>query len=201
MTERGSLIVLSGPSGTGKDTVLKPLLEELDTLRYSVSATTRSPRAGEVDGKHYHFVGKERFFELLEAGEMLEYAQYGENYYGTRESSVERQLEAGYDVLLIIEVQGAVQVKAKKPDAVMIFLAPPSLKALESRLRGRATEQGAAICTRLETAKTELECATEYEYLVINDDVMRAKDEIAVIIKAARFRTQLRRGLLADIKE
>jgi len=201
MTDKGSLIVLSGPSGAGKDTVLGPLLEELEGLTYSVSATTRSPRPGEVDGKHYHFVTREHFEELVKAGEMLEHAQYSGNLYGTPKAPTDKMLSAGTDVLLVIEVQGALQVKSKVPSAIMIFLAPPNIAALEERLRGRATESDEAIALRLETAKKELGQAGRYDYLVINDDVVRAKDELASIIKAARCRMESRQALLSRIKE
>ncbi|HWQ50489.1 MAG TPA: guanylate kinase [Terriglobales bacterium] len=201
MTDRGSLIVLSGPSGAGKDTVLGPLLKELGNLTYSVSATTREPRPGEVGGKHYHFITRERFEALVKNGEMLEHAQYGGNLYGTPKRPTDEMLAAGTDVLLVIEVQGALQVKAQRPEAIMIFLAPPSVSALEARLRGRATESDEAIAERLLTAKRELEQAENYDYIVINEDIVRAKDEIASIIRAARCRVESRRGLLSRIKE
>ena len=137
MNNKGTLFVITGPSGAGKGTVLKQVMQSLDQLYFSVSATTRAPREGEVDGVHYHFLTKERFEELIANDRFLEYARYAENYYGTPLDPVEEHLEQGPDVILEIELQGALQVKKRLPKAVLVFIAPPSFEELESRLRGR----------------------------------------------------------------
>ena len=149
MNNKGTLFVITGPSGAGKGTVLKQVMQSLDQLYFSVSATTRAPREGEVDGVHYHFLTKERFEELIANDRFLEYARYAENYYGTPLDPVEEHLEQGHDVILEIELQGALQVKKRLPKAVLVFIAPPSFEELESRLRGRGTEAEEVILKRL----------------------------------------------------
>ena len=184
MGKRGKLLVISGPSGTGKSTVIGRLMERMDGLEFSVSATTRSPRPGERDGVDYFFVTRERFDEMVENDELLEHAAFVGNSYGTPRPQVEARLEQGITVILDIEVQGAGQVKAKMPEAVTVFLAPPSLEALEQRLRGRGTESEETIRQRLETAKTELLLAPNYDYTVINNDPDEAAEEIRAILES-----------------
>ena len=185
LNEKGLLIVISGPSGVGKGTVRKALFERVGhNLEYSVSMTTRAPRAGEVDGKEYFFVTNEEFEKTVKDGNMLEHAKFVNNYYGTPKDKVIEQLEKGNEVVLEIEVQGALQVKAKMPDAVFIFIAPPSWEALESRLTNRGTESIEIINERLAKARNEIMVASSYDYIVINDEVENAADKIFAIIRA-----------------
>lgn len=184
MNKRGKLLVLSGPSGCGKGTVLRSLMAGREDMAFSVSATTRAPRPGEVDGREYYFVSRERFEEMVEQGELLEHAEFVGNCYGTPKAPVLQQLEAGRHVLLDIEVQGAAQVKRAMPEAVLVFLIPPSLEELERRLRGRGTETEEKIQQRLKTAEYEMTLAGEYDYTVVNDEVARAAAELAEILKA-----------------
>ena len=183
---KGSLIILSGPSGVGKGTV-RQKLEDLGgvSFYYSVSMTTRSPRPGEVDGRDYFFVTREEFEKRVKDGKFLEWAEFVGNCYGTPKDVVDSYREKGIDVLLEIETNGAEQVMAKCPDAVSIFIVPPSFEALESRIRGRSTEDEATIQRRLGKARSELEKASQYKYVVLNDSVERAAREIADIISAS----------------
>ncbi len=183
MAEKGTLLVLSGPSGVGKSTVLRKMMDGRDDMAFSVSATTRAPRPGEEEGKDYFFVTRERFDEMVERGELLEHAEFVGNCYGTPRSQVEQRLEAGITVVLDIEVQGAAQVKALMPEALTVFLAPPSLEALEQRLRGRGTETEEKIRSRLETARKELLLAPTYDHTVVNDDPDRAAAELSEILE------------------
>lgn len=185
LDKKGLLVVISGPSGVGKGTVRKALFSRSGhDLVYSISMTTRKPRDGEVDGVDYYFVSKEKFEEEIAKGNLLEYAQFVGNYYGTPFDKVLEQLNKGNEVVLEIEVQGAMQVKAKKPDAVFIFIAPPSYGALEERLKRRGTENEEIIKERLQKARREIDQAPAYDYIVINDDVDNAADRIMAIIRA-----------------
>ncbi len=189
LNEKGLLIVISGPSGVGKGTVRKALFERTGhNLEYSVSMTTRLPRVGETHGKEYYFVSKEEFEKAIKDGNMLEHAKFVNNYYGTPKDKVLEQLENGHEVVLEIEVQGALQVKAKMPDAVFIFIAPPSWEALESRLTNRGTEPIEIINERLSKARNEIMVASSYDYIVINDEIENAVDKIIAIIRAEHAR-------------
>jgi guanylate kinase len=185
-TTRGLLIVISGPSGVGKDTLIKSLLEHDRNLRYSVSCTTRPPRPGELDGADYSFVTRERFQQLIDHGAFLEHATYNGNLYGTLTERVESERDAGHDVVLKIEVNGAEQVRAKAPDAVFIFVAPPSVDELVRRQVKRNTESAQDMTARREIATREMEYASRYDHVVVNDDLERAVAEILAIIKQAR---------------
>lgn len=184
MNKRGMLIILSGPSGCGKGTVVKELLSRRDDTVLSVSVTTRSPRPGEVDGTHYFFRTKEQFEEMIRRDELLEYASYSGNYYGTPLPPIEEWLNAGKNVLLEIEVQGAQKVMERCPDHVSVFIAAPSLEVLEQRLRGRGTEAEEVIERRLNAAKEEMATAERYRYYVVNDEVELAVQRIETILAA-----------------
>ncbi|WP_054749515.1 guanylate kinase [Lacticaseibacillus thailandensis] len=191
MSERGMLIVLSGPSGVGKGTVRQAMLKSgYRDFHYSVSMTTRKMRPGEVDGVDYYFRTKEQFEEEIANGGMLEYAQYVDNYYGTPLHYVNEQLDAGQDVLLEIEVKGAMQVRAKCPDAVFIFLTPPDLNELRHRLVGRGTDDAVTIQKRVNKAVDELKMMQNYDYAVVNDEVPLAVDRIEHIIQSEHLRVQ-----------
>ena len=183
--QRGLLIVLSGPSGVGKGTVRKELFSQPDTnYEYSISMTTRAPREGEADEVDYFFKTRSEFEKLIEQDQLLEYAEFVGNYYGTPLEYVNKMRDAGRDVFLEIEVQGAAQVRSKVPDGLFIFLAPPSLSELEERLVGRGTESDDVIASRLQAARQELEMMNLYDYVVENDEVENACDRINAIIIA-----------------
>ena len=182
--KRGLLIILSGPSGVGKGTVREQLFkEESLNLAYSISMTTRYKRPGEREGIDYFFVDVDTFKKKIEQGELLEYAQFVGNYYGTPKAYVDQLLDEGKNVVLEIEVQGALQVMKKVPDALTIFLVPPSMEELEKRIRGRRTEAEDVIKERLDKARREIATKDQYKHVVVNDDVMRAKDDIVKIIE------------------
>ena len=182
--KKGLLIILSGPSGVGKGTVREELFkDESLNLAYSISMTTRKPRPAERDGIDYFFVEEDEFLKKIENNELLEYAQFVGNYYGTPQFYVNQLLNEGKNVVLEIEVQGALQVMAKCPEALTIFLVPPSFEELERRIRGRRTEAEEIVKQRLDKARKEIATKDEYKHVVVNDDVMRAKEDIAQIIK------------------
>jgi len=182
------LITLSGPSGSGKGTIVKSLLSKRADTVLSVSATTRAPREGEIDGVHYHFIDRETFLRMIEDNAFLEYAEYNGNFYGTPKAPVEAELLAGHNVLLEIEVQGAEKVMDSGAEMVSIFITIPSMQELERRLRGRDTETEETILSRLSIAERELKRAFRYDYVVLNDDVDAAVERIETIIQAENMR-------------
>ena len=185
LNHRGLLIVLSGPSGVGKGTVRKALFEMPEQeFVYSVSMTTRPPRPGEIDGVDYYFVSKEEFERQIAAGNLLEYAEFVGNYYGTPKDKVEEQLNNGKEVILEIEVNGALQVRDQCKDAVFVFLVPPTRKALYERLKSRGTECEERILARIDKANKEFKLAYQYDYIVVNDEIYNAADRIMAIIRA-----------------
>ena len=193
---KGLLVVISGPSGAGKGTICQALLEKTP-LAYSVSATTRKPRAGEVDGESYYFLSVEAFEEMIEKDELLEWAKVYDNYYGTPLKKVEEKLAAGEDILLEIDTQGAMKVREKFPEGVYIFILPPSLAELERRIRGRDTETEDVLQKRLVAAIDEIEAGKCYKYVVTNDEVDGAVDAVCAILAAER-RLVARNGELFD---
>ncbi len=186
MNRKGTLFVITGPSGVGKGTVLQRVIQSMDRLYFSISATTRNPREGEQDGVQYHFLTREQFEQRIRQGRLLEYAEYVGNYYGTPLDPVEEHLGQGEDVLLEIELQGALKVKETRPDAVLVFIAPPSYHALETRLRGRGTEEEAVIQKRMNAARRECAGMEHYQYIVVNEQVEAAADELRAILLSCR---------------
>lgn len=189
-SKRGLLIVVSGPSGAGKGTVLAHTIANYPTLRYSVSVTTRKPRAGEKEGVNYYFKTLEEFEELLSKGEFLEYQKVYDNYYGTPLSKVRQQLDEGYDVVLEIDVKGALEVKNKYPDAVMIFISPAKRETIEERLRGRSTESEEQLKIRTKSAIEEIKQAVFYDYIVVNEDAFKGAQDIIAIIEAEKCKVK-----------
>ncbi|MCL2255127.1 MAG: guanylate kinase [Lachnospiraceae bacterium] len=185
MVKKGILIVVSGFSGAGKGTLMKKLISEYDNYALSVSMTTRKPRKGEQDGREYYFVTRERFEEVISVGGLIEYASYVDNYYGTPTEYVEEKLNSGLDVVLEIEIQGALKVKEKFPEALLLFVMPPSIYELKERLLKRGTETDANIGKRLKRAKEEAEGINHYDYIIINDDLNKCVVRLNEIILAA----------------
>ena len=183
---RGLLIVVSGASGTGKGTVCKKILEDLPAVAYSISATTRAPRPGEVDGKEYYFISRDEFKAWIDDGKFLEFAEVYGNYYGTPLNKIEERLKCGEDILLEIDVQGALNVKRKMPEGIYIFLLPPSLEELRRRIEGRGTETPESLKRRLANAVAEIQIGREYDYAVVNDSVDNAAAQIKAILAAER---------------
>jgi len=195
---KGKLFVISGPSGAGKSTVITRLLKQLSNVYFSISATTREPRRGERDGVDYHFIKKEEFEQLIRDDQLLEYAEFVGNYYGTPAIPVDEKLNAGYDVILDIETKGAEQVMSKRPDAISIFIFPGSFEILEQRLRLRGTDSEEKILGRLAQAKIECQKAEMYDYIIINDRFETACDEVISIITAEKCKTAGRLHLLSE---
>jgi guanylate kinase len=195
--KKGKTFIISGPSGVGKSTVLNALLEKRKDLYFSVSATTREPRAGELDGVHYHFMDVESFRKWIAMEQFLEYAEYVGNFYGTPKRYVDEAMEQGKDVILDIEVQGAIQVVSKRPDVVRIFIAPPSWGELERRLTERGTDSQEKIQKRLLRAKVEFQTAHTYDYFVINDTVENAVNELNAIMTAEHCKPKERMEIIS----
>ena len=195
--KKGKTFIVSGPSGVGKSTVLKALLETRKNLYFSVSATTRAPRPGELDGVHYHFMDVDSFRKWIAKEQFLEYAEYVGNFYGTPKRYVDEAMEAGKDVILDIEVQGAIQVVSKRPETVRIFIAPPSWEELERRLTERGTDSREKIQKRLLRAKVEFQTAHTYDYFVINDTVENAVRELDAIMTAEHCKPRERMEMIS----
>ena len=198
---KGILVVVSGFSGAGKGTVMKRLMEKYDGYALSVSATTRKPRPGEEDGREYFFRTRDEFEKLIEEDALLEYARYVENYYGTPRSYVEEQLQAGRNVILEIEIQGAMKIKEKIPEALLVFVTPPTVEELERRLTGRGTETAQVIADRLARAGEEAEGMGQYDYILVNDTVEECVDHLHQIIVSEHSRVSRNAEFIADIQK
>lgn len=199
MNECGKLIVISGPSGAGKSTVISRVMDDDQSVVFSVSATTRKPRTGEREGADYFFIDNEHFESMICNGELLEYAQYVGNYYGTPKAPVLENLSKGFSVLFDIEVQGAMQIKQQCPEAILIFVIPSDFSQIEKRLHGRGTDSEEKIQQRIKTAKTEYSMALNYDYIVINDDPDLAAFEIRSIITAEKCKADNRRKYVTEV--
>ena len=201
MQQSGILFVLSGPSGAGKGTICQELLRQIPNLQYSVSATTRKPRLGETNGINYWFKEKDEFEEMIKNDLLLEYAEVYGNYYGTPKEQVLKVLKSGKNVVLEIDPQGAMQVKAKFPEGVFIYILPPSLDELAARITKRGTDSKDSIKKRLAAATEEIQYALKYDYVVVNDKVETAVDSIATIISAEKFNSKRRKKIILNICE
>lgn len=201
MSQQGILVVVSGFSGAGKGTLMKELLKRYDNYALSISATTRSPREGETDGKEYFFVSKDRFQDMIAQGQLIEYAQYVNHYYGTPREYVESQMAAGKDVILEIEIQGALKVKKRFPDTLLLFVTPPSAQELKRRLVGRGTETIEVINARLHRAAEEAAGMEAYDYLLINDEIDRCVEQMHQLIQLQHNRTGFHLDFLNQMRE
>ena len=200
MKKQGTLVVVSGFAGTGKGTVMKELLKRYDSYALSISATTRNPRGGEVDGREYFFKTKEEFEQMIEADEFVEFACYVGNYYGTPKKYVQEQLAAGRDVILEIEIQGALKIKSQFPDALLLFIAPPSADVLKERLVGRGTETEDVIEQRLARAVEESKGIENYDYLVVNDDLDECVENVHQMIQSAGWKMSRREKDVEELR-
>lgn len=201
MNDSGLLIVVSGPSGAGKGTICSALREQFPNIQYSISMTTRDPRPGEVDGVNYYFADNARFEQLLAEDAFLEHAKVYDHYYGTPKKYVYQMLEEGKHVMLEIDIQGAMQVKERYPQGVFIYIVPPSRAVLEKRLRGRQTDSDDVIAGRLAKAREELDWIDRYDYVIVNDDLNKAVDEAASILKAEQCKVTRNAHRIAHTKE
>jgi len=201
MNKEGILIVVSGFSGAGKGTIMKALLERYDNYALSISATTRNPRPGEEEGKAYFFKTTEEFEKMIAKDDLIEYAMYVGNYYGTPKAYVEEQLRAGKDVILEIEIQGAMKIKEKIPEALLVFVTPPTVEELERRLTGRGTETAQVIADRLARASEEAEGMGQYDYILVNDTVEECVDHLHQIIVSEHSRVSRNAEFIADIQK
>ena len=200
MAKRGVLIVVSGFAGSGKGTITKELIKRYDNYRFSVSATTRNPRPGEVDGKDYFFISKEQFTEMIDKGELLEYTEYVGNYYGTPKSFVEKTLDEGKDVILEIEYIGGFNAKKVFPEAVLVFLTPPSVQEVYNRLKGRNTETEEVILKRIARGKEEAQIMDKYDYIIVNEDVEESIKELHNTIQCAKNAAIRNKSFVEELK-
>lgn len=198
---KGSLFIISGPSGSGKDTVLKEVLKLVDNVEFSISSITRGMRPGEIEGEKYNFVSRERFEEMLKNDELLEFNEYIGNYYGTPRKPVEKNLEKGKDMIIEVDVNGAFKVKAKMEEAISIFIMPPSFAELSRRLNSRGTDSKEVIEKRMNEALGEIKNAEKYDYIVVNDNVLVAAQNVANIILSSRLKTAKQKEIIYEVLE
>lgn len=200
MSENGVLFVVSAPAGCGKDTILNEVFKHTDSVGYAVSATTRAPRDGEIDGVHYCFLTREQFEQKISEDEILEYTEYCGNYYGTLRKSVQGLISQGKDAILKIEVEGAMNIRNKFPQACLVFILPPSLEILERRLRNRGTETEDKIRERIAQARTEIDFAQNYDYIIINDKLETAVSDLECVLRAEKLRRERNAALLDSFR-
>ena len=198
---KGSVFIISGPSGSGKDTLLKVLFEKHPEIAFSISSITRGMREGEKEGEKYNFISREKFEKMIENDELLEYNVYVNNHYGTPKAPVIEATEKGLDIIIEVDVNGAANIRKKLPDAVSIFIMPPTFSELERRLKGRGTESDEVIAKRMGEALGEIKRATEYDYIVVNDDIEVAVDNIHAVIQGHRLRLQNQQHIINEVLE
>lgn len=198
---KGSVYIISGPSGSGKDTLLNVLFKKHPEIAFSISSVTRGMRKGEVEGEKYNFISREAFEKMIEEDALLEYNLYVENYYGTPKAPVVEATEKGLDIIIEVDVNGASNIRKKLPEAISIFIMPPSFSELERRLRGRGTESEEVIKNRLTAALAEIKRATEYDYIVVNDDIDIAVDHINAIIQSQKFKLSNQQHIINEVLE
>ena len=196
---KGLVFIVSGPSGSGKDTVLKELFKKRPEIKFSISSITRGMRVGEVEGEKYNFISREKFEEMIKNDDLLEYNEYVGNYYGTPKSPVVNAVENGDDMIIEVDVNGAAKIREKLPDAVSIFIMPPSFEELERRLSGRGTETEDVIKERLGSALGEIKRATEYDYVVVNDDLIVAVNDIISIIESNHLKLDSQKQIINEV--
>lgn len=196
---KGGVFIISGPSGSGKDTLIVRLLEKLPELRFSISSITRGMREGEKQGEKYNFITREKFEDMINNGELLEYNTYVGNYYGTPKAPVVKAIEDGCDMIIEVDVNGAAQIREKLPDAVSIFIMPPSYEELKARLSGRGTETEELIDRRMNSALGEIRRASEYDYIVVNDDIDTAVNDIMSVILSQRLKTERKSYIIEEV--
>ena len=196
---KGGVFIISGPSGSSKDTLIVRLLEKLPELRFSISSITRRMREGEKQGEKYNFITREKFEDMINNGELLEYNTYVGNYYGTPKAPVVKAIEDGYDIIIEVDVNGAAQIREKLREAVSIFIMPPSYEELKARLSGRGTETKELIDRRMESALGEIRRASEYDYIVVNDDIDTAVNDIMSVILSQRLKTERKSYIIEEV--
>lgn len=201
MSDKGLLFVVSAPAGCGKDTILGEVFKKTDKAGYAVSATTRAPREGEINGVHYHFLSRGDFEKKIDAGEVLEYTEYCGNYYGTLRKSVDELIAGGKDAILKIEVEGAMNIRRMFPEACLVFILPPSWEVLEDRLRRRGTETAEKIVERTRQARTEVSFAEKYDYLIVNDKLEDAVNDLLAVLRAEKLRRSRLDSLIEGFKQ
>lgn len=201
MMTKGSVFIISGPSGSGKDTLLKVLFEKHPEIAFSISSITRGMREGEKEGEKYNFISREKFEKMIENDELLEYNLYVNNYYGTPKAPVLEATEKGLDIIIEVDVNGAANIRKKLPDAISIFIMPPTFSELERRLKGRGTESDEVIAKRMGEALGEIKRATEYDYIVVNDDIEVAVDDIHAVIQGHRLRLENQKHIINEVLE